>query len=211
MNDPRVIAAGRPVPDAIDRIRRYCGLPWSGGQPETWAWQYYDVVPSVDDSIGPVDVLCAAALHPGLSRDDLAWFRNHADDVTTWLDAIPMGRPLGELDASHVNHIASLPAALAGPSLALVIKVVHRKRPDAIPLLDRHVSDWYRPVTGRRAATEAWGPLVETMADDDRRADDELGATLRSIDNELAPLSDGRSPRLTLVRARDIAIWMGSR
>lgn len=46
MNDLPIVAAGREIPDGLDRIRRYCGLSWSGGEPETWAWRYYDVIPA---------------------------------------------------------------------------------------------------------------------------------------------------------------------
>lgn len=44
MEDLPFVAAGREVPRALDRVRRYCGLPWSGGPPETWAWQFYDAL-----------------------------------------------------------------------------------------------------------------------------------------------------------------------
>ena len=72
--DLSIVAGGRELPDALDRIRRYCGLPWSGGAPETWAWHFDDEVPTADDDdVIPTDVLCASSLHPGLSRADLAF------------------------------------------------------------------------------------------------------------------------------------------
>jgi hypothetical protein len=37
MNDLPIVVAGRTIPDGVDRVRRYCGLPWSGGTGETWA------------------------------------------------------------------------------------------------------------------------------------------------------------------------------
>ncbi len=46
IDDLPIVAAGREIPDALDRIRRYCGLRWSGGPPETWAWPYFDTVTS---------------------------------------------------------------------------------------------------------------------------------------------------------------------
>lgn len=208
MNDQQVFAAGRALPEALDRIRRYCGLPWSGGPSETWAWRYYDAVATASNLIGPVDVLCAAALHPGLSRDDLAWFHSCTDDIESWVQAIPIERPLAELNEVQLAHIASLPEALPGPALSLVTKVLHRKRPHAIPLLDRHIIDWYRPITRQRVAAKAWGPLVETMAEEDRQPDNPLATALTKINDELAIANE---PRLTLIRARDIAIWMGSR
>ena len=46
MQELEIVAAGREIPDALDNIRHYCGLAWSGGPPETWAWDYYDAVPT---------------------------------------------------------------------------------------------------------------------------------------------------------------------
>jgi hypothetical protein len=54
---------GRPVHGSWDRIRRYCGIPWSGGPPETWAFPYYDALAIDPDTLEPVDVLATSALH----------------------------------------------------------------------------------------------------------------------------------------------------
>src|SRR4051794_29064258 len=77
---------GRHVPGAWDRLCRYCGLSWSGGPPETWAFRYFDAVETDGrSSIGPVDVLCAASLHPGLSRQDLSFFCVEANTLGAYL------------------------------------------------------------------------------------------------------------------------------
>ncbi len=212
-DDLPIVAAGREVPSALDRIRRYCGLPWSGGGPETWAWPFYDEVPTEhDDVVSPTDVVCAAALHPGLSRDDLVYFHQHESAVSAWLREVPAGMRLWELSDHAVEHLATMPE-LAAPSLSLLSKVLHRKRPHVIPLLDRHVIDWYRPVTGKRAVAEAWGPLIRTMRaeeeDEQRRLTTAIAVV--GIERELwpdVPVDD--RPRLSWLRAADIAIWMGS-
>lgn len=215
MNDLPIVAAGRDVPDAVDRIRRYCGLPWSGGPPETWAWHYYDTVPAdPDDEANAVDVLAAAALHPGLSRSDLAYFRDERDAIGAWLAGLPAGVKLGEATDTDVDHLVSMPRALTGASPALLSKVLHRKRPLLLPLVDRHLLDWYRPVTGERTAAQAWEPLVRTMRDEQR--DDEsrlfMSILLQGLEEELWPRADAENrPRLSWLRAVDIAIWMGRR
>lgn len=215
MDDLPIVAAGRVVPDALDRIRRYCGLAWSGGPPETWAWHYYDAVPTAqDDAVTAVDVLCAAALHPGLSRNDLSWFRGHRDDMASWLHEVPVGIRLCDVADDVVHHVASLPDTFSGASISLLSKVLHRKRPQLIPLLDRHVIDWYRPVTARRSAVEAWGPIVHQMRaealDPERQLMMAIGLT--GIKAERWPSFDEDDrPRLSPIRAVDIAIWMGSR
>ncbi|MHB8328031.1 MAG: hypothetical protein ACYDD6_00115, partial [Acidimicrobiales bacterium] len=112
MEDLPIVAAGRTVPDALDRIRRYCGLAWSEGPPETWAWHYYDAVPAEHDyNVTPVDVLCAAALHPGLSRSDLSFFRDRHTDLSAWLADMPDGCHLRETSDQVVDHLARLPEA----------------------------------------------------------------------------------------------------
>lgn len=214
MNDLPIVAAGREVPDALDRVRRYCGLAWSGGQPETWAWHYFDAVATPhDDVVAPTDVVCAASLHPGLTRDDLAYFREESESLTSWLRMIPVDARLWELTDAQLRHLATLPE-LDPPSLSLTTKVLHRKRPHSVPLLDRHVIDWYRPVTHKRAATEAWGPLIETMGEEEQ--DDErrllFAIAAGGLESELWPdLAVDDRPRMSWLRIADIAIWMGSR
>lgn len=215
MEEFPIEAAGRELPHGLDLIRRYCGLPWSGGTRETWAWCYYDVVPTEhDDIVTPVDVLCAAALHPGLSRADLAFFRDRRADLAAWLTDVPHGPRLWEVSESLVEHLASLPVRFPDVSVSLLSKVLHRKRPHLVPLLDRHVVDWYRPVTGERVMVKAWGPIIAAMRADEL---DDLGRLLYAIaftgiEGELWPSADvDDRPRLSWIRAIDIAIWMGSR
>ena len=215
MHDLPLTAAGREIPHALDRIRRYCGLRWSGGARETWAWPYFDAVPTEhDDAVGPVDVVCAAALHPGLSRADLAFFRERAADVTAWLAPLPSGPRLWEVPVEVVDHLATLPAAFPHITPTLLSKVLHRKRPHLIPLLDRHVIDWYRPVTGKRAAVEAWETLVRTMRDEELDSERRVLTSIAvgTIEAELWPDVDGDDrPHLSWLRAVDIAIWMAGR
>lgn len=214
MSDLPIVAAGREVPDAVDRIRRYCGLTWTGGPPETWAWHYYDVLPSQADVLDPVDVLAAAALHPGLGHFDLAYFREHRNTLEAWLSPLPVDLALADATVDVLDHLSSLPEALDGVTPTLLSKVLHRKRPQLIPLLDRHVIDWYRPVTAKRAAAEAWEPMVRAMHTEqlgnERRQ--VMAILLNGLERELWPNAAlGERPRLSPLRAVDIAIWMGGR
>src|SRR5690606_2871802 len=125
MSDVVLYAAGRVIPDGVDRIRRYCGLEWSGGPPETWAWPYYDAVPTRhDDIVEPTDVVCAAALHPGLGRADLAFFHERGDELSGWLQALPSDSPLWEVGGDVVAHVAHLADRFAEVSISLLSKVL---------------------------------------------------------------------------------------
>jgi hypothetical protein len=204
MNTIPIQVGGRDVLDALDRIRRYCGLTWSGGAPETWAYRYFDLVPSeFPDAVTPVDVLAAAALHPGLSRSDLAFFVDRADDLSDWLRSVPVDADLRTADSNLLAHLDAL-IDFDDVSITLLSKVLHRKRPSLIPLLDRHVIDWYRPETGERSATLAWAPIIRSMQQD----------LVGDVNGSLTTIADALRPELasppTAIRLIDIAIWMGA-
>jgi hypothetical protein len=194
----------RDVPDAPDRIRRYCGLTWSGGSPETWAYRYFDLVPTeLPHEVTPVDVVAAAALHPGLSRTDLSFFVDRADDLSDWLRRVPVDAELRTADSNLLTYLDAL-ADFDDVSTTLLSKVLHRKRPSLIPLLDRHIIDWYRPVTGERSATLAWAPIIRAMQQD----------LIGGANGSLTAIADALRPELasppSAIRLIDIAIWMGA-
>ena len=90
-----------------------------------------------------------------------------------------------------------LPGVADGIDLSLLTKVLHRKRPALIPMLDRSLVDWYRHHLNARGAA-AWPELVRALAADLRLNEDAL-RSLRLI----APLTD--------LRIADISIWMENR
>ncbi len=215
MTELRIVAAGRIIPDAIDHIRRYCGLTWSGGEPETWAWRYYDVVPTAhDDVVTSIDVLAAASLHPGLSRADLAFFHERSAEVSSWLAQVGSDETLWDASDAVLGHVGSLASAFPAISPSLLSKVLHRKRPRLIPLLDHHVIDWYRPVTGERKAAIAWAPLVMAMRDDLADPERKLLTSIAcvSLETEMGVDRERADTRgLSWLRMLDIAIWMAAR
>lgn len=206
MEAAELLLAGRPLRDAWDRLCRYCGLTWSGGAGEVWAYGYFDAVSSDDPSVvSPVDVLAAGALHPGLSRADLTFFTGRAEQVNGWLQNIPQDVALADADDALLAALAALARWSDVPSFALLTKVLHRKRPALIPMVDREVLDWYRPVTRERAAMPAWAPLLRAMRQD-------LETPNATVINAMATELGQRLGRpITPLRAVDIAIWMGGR
>jgi hypothetical protein len=147
-----LVIAGRSVGAPLDRIRRYCGLTWSGGPPETWAYRFYHAVDAGDpDTVAAQDVTATAALHPGLIRSELAWFWDQAVELGRWLAQIPQGDGAPEhLDDTVITHVAGLPQCFGDVSLTLLSKVLHRKRPSVIPLIDRAAVELVPP--GHRSA-----------------------------------------------------------
>jgi hypothetical protein len=202
-----LVVAGSPLGDAEGLVRRYCGLPWSGGADETWAYRYFELVPDAEaDTVGPVDVLTAAALHPGLRQADLAWFWRHQHQCTQALTELPAGVDLAHASDRDLRALQALPALLEGTEveLSLLTKVMHRKRPRLVPMLDRALLERYRRhLPGR--GVQSWPSLVELLRAD---LNDPGNASM------LATLSDSLSEALPVVpshlRLLDIAVWMSA-
>ena len=209
-----VWAAGRPIVGVDDLVRRYCGLPWSGNPPEVWAYAYFDAVPTSDGSVEPLDVLACAALHPGLSQQDLAWFVEAKDAIDGTLARLSESETLETADGKTLDAIEALPELAAhrtsqsnnGVGMSLLSKVLHRKRPGLVPLLDRAISDRYRFVTGRKGVA-AWPPLVHALRSD--LCNDANGRVLQGLREQLA--DELRGPVPSDLRLLDIAIWMDDR
>jgi hypothetical protein len=204
--DFAVTLAGRRYDHAGDLLRRYCGLPWSSGAAETWAFRYYDLIPSGDpDTVDPLDVVATAALHPQISRADLAWFHDHRTELSYWLRDHPHNERLKTADDSAISDLAGLPGRFDAVPLVLLTKVLHRKRPQLIPLLDRHVIDAYRPITGQRAANPAWRPLLAAMRDDLADAENAL---LFVVHGQTLSAEAGHD--VSDLRMLDITVWMSA-
>ena len=199
-----LVLAGRHIDldEVRTRVFRYCGLPWNGNPPETWAFRYFDAIETDPTVLTSVDVVCAGALHPGLSRDDLSFFWDHRDELNQWLDGFPVDLELRTADDSTIARLSELPDLFGGPSLSVLTKVLHRKRPWLIPMIDREIIDWYRPLTEQRRAADAWNPLLHHLADDLRTNRNPL-AELRFALHMLHGVS------ITDLRTVDVIVWMG--
>lgn len=198
-----VRAAGRTIDGAWNRLARYCGLDWSGGTDETWAFRYFDATVNPTGRLGPTDLLAAAALHPQLTRNDLRFFHDERRTLQDWLDDIDRERGLGGARAEDLRHLAQMATWDVPVSFSLLTKVLHRARPLMIPLVDHHILDWYRPLTGERAARKAWPALLRAMRDDlDMFNSMSLTRLARGIE-------DATFERLSNLRVLDIVLWMG--
>jgi hypothetical protein len=205
MRELVLVLAGRTFETPWEAIRRFCGLPWADSPGETWAYRYYDAVATDPDRLTEVDVLSAAALHPGLSREDLTYFWEQREFLSQWIRRFPSDLALRDADDGVLGLLDDLAAWVRAPQLTLLTKVLHRKRPHLIPPVDRHVLDLYRRTTGQRTAVAAWSPLLRAMRDDLHSPNAQaLTAIGTQIGAEL-----GRE--LSHVRMVDITIWMERR
>lgn len=209
-----LFVAGRRVDGAWDLIRRYCGMPWPGGSPETWGFAYYDAIDTAfADRVDPVDVVSASALQPGLSRNDMAFFSAHMGEgsalglIGSWLADIPRDASIGAADARVLWRLEQLTGWGESPALALLTKVLHRKRPGLVPLVDRGTMDRYRSVIGHRRANEAWPALLRALRDDLSPAGPN-GASVFMLASVQVEVAAATGRWLSQLRLVDIAIWM---
>ncbi|MDR0481677.1 MAG: DUF6308 family protein [Cellulomonadaceae bacterium] len=200
---PGITLAGRPFPDAGDLVRRFCGMAWSGGAGgEYHELEYYDALVTDPLVLSEVDVLAAQVLNPNMGPRDRQFFVEHAADVAAWLAPIPLDATLADAPDEMLDHLERLVTAWpGGPTLSVLSKVLHRKRPGLIPLVDRNSIDLYRLVTGERVPARAWPGMLDALSDDvydNRKALAALSAEV------LAATGVTVSP----LRVVDITIWM---
>lgn len=199
-----LILAGRDVRDAADHVRRYCGLPWSGGADETWAYRYFDAIADPEpDSVTAEDVLAAGAMSVGLSKADLSWFWTAKQELGAFLAELPRNVQLEDADNRTVERVRSVAMMAAGSdsvSVSLMSKILHRKRPALIPMLDKAAQDHYRAELPTRG--EAAYPSLVTALQADLRSNH---GALERISQELSGRTGHDSDPLRIV---DISIWM---
>jgi hypothetical protein len=111
---------------------------------------------------------------------------------------------LADAQPELVDHVERLAELADGVGLSLLSKVMHHKRPGLVPMLDRDIIDWYRPVTGLRGAA-SWRALIIAIRAD--LAFEPNRRILAEITTDIAEEMAGPAP--TPLRMLDIAIWMG--
>lgn len=200
------LLAGRPIHDVTDQVRRYCGLSWSGGEPETFAFRYYDALPHEPGApAGPLDLVTCVALQPTITPKELAWFFDEGfEHVDRWVEDLPVTVDLAHANEMLVEHLTTLGQITNAVPLALLSKVAHRLRPRLIPLYEGTVGAHYRQLTGARGES-SWRRLVPEIANDLRVNEHQIYRTLDQIGGELGPLTP--SP----LRLLDIALFMENR
>jgi hypothetical protein len=126
--------------------------------------------------------------------------------LESWLEPLPRDVDLAEAKDRTVAHVASLSELTNEVGLSLLSKVAHRKRPRLVPLFDRAISDWYRPITGIRGVA-GWSSLVGALRQDLSQTSNRHALTylFEKLNAEILTV-----PVPTALRLADIAIWMAS-
>ena len=119
--------------------------------------------------------------------------------------------PLQEADEDHVLCVAGLFGILDEPRYAgrgvrgtVVSKVLHRKRPDLVPLYDSRIFEAYTaPGVLPRSTDRAWADFIADLC---RQMRDDLQAESDAFD-ALAELAAENGSPVTRLRILDILVW----
>ena len=119
--------------------------------------------------------------------------------------------PLEDADEATIAQVADLFAVLdqapyAGKGVrgTIISKVLHRKRPDLVPLYDSRIFESYTaPGAIPRAAHRTWREFMELLCTQMR---DDLRAETEAFDQLVGVAGDGGA-LLTRLRILDILVW----
>ncbi|MEO2105431.1 MAG: DUF6308 family protein [Actinomycetota bacterium] len=191
--------AGGTVRAAGELVRRYCGMTG-----ETWAYPFYDAVPT-SPVVGPVDLLAAGIMHGPIRQEDLEWFVQVRDGMQRLVDALPDDTGLDDADDATVDTLTSGVLDLGdGRPPSLLTKIIHRHRPRLIVLDERDIGRRYGSAIDGRGRLP-YPRLVHAVREDMRQPAVREG--LEAIGRELR----GLLPVPSRLRILDIAVWMDAR
>lgn len=197
-----------PFTEAEAFVRRYLTQP-----AENWAYPAYDGYPG-----GPAgeltaqDLFAPALLNAGISKLSSYYaFIALLPELNARLAHVPAGVSLGAATDPQLEAVADLIALLDAPGLPGIrltkfSKVIHRKRPQIVPLYDKHIARCYQdgpdaPVSSVRGRTWRdfslqWLAAVRS----DLASQPDTWA-------DLARLTPPDGPTITPLRALDIVGW----
>src|ERR1700760_352444 len=182
-----------------------------------YAYPYYDGLVTNGDpaTLCTGDLLAPTMLGVNLSLDRMHTLTALLPLLQRGLDALPPV-DLVEADEETCDLVAALYDPLDDPSVpdrdvrgSLLAKVLHRKRPELVPLFDSKVQIFYQhelcvppaPKNGR-TVREYMGLLVRAMRQDLRDNADEFAALARLVPEDCPPI--------TPLRVLDIVVWTSS-
>lgn len=194
------LPSGPLVSDPTGRMLRFCQEEYA----------YYDALPSGDpDRIEPLDVLAAVAVNGFFNANATTIRMVHrglAGACDPLLPAIPHDADLLIAHSIITDLTVLLRVAVAVPRVLIPVatKVLHRKRPALIPMLDNVVLAHYlgRLPPATQDKTRAAGVAVEVLG----KFRDDLAAVHSEVDAVTADLA-AAGFELTPVRVLEVLLW----
>ena len=196
--------SGCEISEPVERLLRFCHEEYD----------YYDAVPSrVPERIEPIDVLATVAVNAFFGANATAIRRVHRDLAThcdTLLPTIPPDADLLVFDPSLARVHVLLDAAIQsrGVLIPVATKVLHRKRPNLIPILDNVVLGHYlhAPAAKLPASTQDKARAASAAVGALRRFRDDLWAVRADMEAMSRHLRE-HGFTLSPVRVLEILVW----
>lgn len=176
-----------------------------------WYPLYDDVRVEQDNVLGPVEIALSVMLNSQISGNTAALIWEHRSEVEQQLAHIPTDLDLMDVpDGGRIPGIDAIArtfermCALKRVKLGIAAKILHKKRPTLIPIIDSRVYGYYhKRVIHRWRPGLSWGDQVAALMD-------LFHADMVSVENELRDLSKRmhaqRTP-LSHVRILDYFLW----
>jgi hypothetical protein len=181
-------------------------------------WPYYDGIPDRDPNrILPDDVQVTVSMNSFVSnanavRDVHRGLARYCDPI---LRDIPVDADLAtyDPDLSTARQLFDAACAPRGVLLAVATKVLHRKRPGYVPMLDSVIIAAYADATGK--------PNYKGLAAGNKEKAGSAGTyvmaffrqDLMAVRGDLAPIHDklrSIGAPMTPVRLLEVAVWMAN-
>jgi hypothetical protein len=171
------------------------------------SYRSYDLAPvQQDDVLTEADISVANAMIARMSPQVIARIYQRAPVINVALAQIPASASLAESsDSIPWQPLEELMRAMQGipeVKLARQTKVLHKKRPALIPILDSVLAKYLRRVDGLRRTGDEARDAVELIQSFKRELDASLSA-LRALQDELRR----RDVDLTECRLLDLFLW----
>lgn len=201
--NPIVIPSGCQIDNPAERLLQFCREEY----------EYYDRIPSPDpDHIAPLDVLAAVAVN-AFSAHAAAIRRSHrglVDACDPLLSTTPEDADLLTFDPSLKTVETLLHASMQVPGVLIPVatKVLHRKRPNLIPILDNVVLAHYLDTLPQKLPTASQDKrrgaavavhVLSRFRDDLREAQ----PAIQAVRHDLA----AHGFALTRVRILELLVW----
>jgi Family of unknown function (DUF6308) len=209
MSELTIWLAGKPITGVRDKLHRYCGLAWSGGRPEAWAFRFYDLYPdSEPNRLWATNLLVCSVLHPSITRANLMAYAEKIEEMERILsEELPFNTELADCGGTELEGLFNLlDLADKGMDLELLTKVLHTKRPRLIPLYTKHLHNRYRNVVATNGEA-AWPELVFEFKKDLEM--EQNRQALLKMQEEIA--EDFHGDPISELRIADIALFMETR
>lgn len=176
----------------------------------TYSYPAYDTYEAGSDPhhLSDGDLLAPVLLNVRPSVNAFYSLQSIRPALDDWLAGVPVDQRLEEADDSHLEQLGEL-FSLIDPELpgvrgTTLAKVMHRKRPNFVPLYDQFV--WHTYVAAptkrvSRATRRSWAAFITLLAHEMQEDLHREGAWFDDI------AGSATGPSITRLRALDIVAW----